>query len=104
MVNIENLNKHTDKIGGIPSDVQNFAEYFGEEATADKATVIAGVLHIPAATIGPFFFAPATKTWHHARPETYEDELTEIFARTKLLANDYDLRALSNVCDHVMEV
>ena len=72
--------------------------------------MIAGVLHIPAAMIGPIFFAPATydeqtETWHQTKPETYEDELMEIFAglslksQTKLLAHAYDLQLLSGVCD-----
>lgn len=114
MVNTEKLNtyvkksglswaEHVRDIGGIPEDVETFAETFEDEASADTVSVLIAALSIPASDVGPVFFAPAEydendAEYHPAEPDNFADELQEIFAglsaesQIRVLAKAYDMR------------
>lgn len=95
MINTQRMQEHLNAnhttwkelaadIGGIPSDLQTFADTFEDEATADTIAAIVAGLDIPAAEIGPTFFAPAEydendAAYHPAEPEAEADVLEQIF-------------------------
>ena len=64
----------TADIGGIPTDLQEFAETFEDDITANHITVIANACKIPSCQIGPVFFAPA---WYDDEEKPHLDELED---------------------------
>ena len=107
MVNTEKLNayvkksglswaEHVRDIGGIPEDMETFAETFEDEASADTVSVLIAALSIPASDVGPVFFAPAKGALTRGRCPTWGGERKAPPAgsgeKQKPLAGTADLR------------
>ena len=113
MVNTAKLKNYIDKanrswfeiekdIGGLPLSMEEFAEKFESDISANQITVIAEYCKIPASQIGLVFFAPA---WYDEdeRPHLddlneFDDVLADIFhglsvrSRTKLMGEAFKLQ------------
>ncbi len=112
MVNTAKLNEYVEKsgrswaehareIGGIPENMQTFAENFENEASADDVSSLVSALNIPACQIGLVFFAPAEYGEGGPRLATlkdFGDALAELFhglsvkSRVKLMGEAFRLQ------------
>lgn len=96
--------EHARDIGGIPEDIEVFAEHFEDfenGTTADDVSALVAALDIPACQIGLVFFAPAEYGEGGPRLATlkdFGDALAELFhglsvkSRVKLMGEAFRLQ------------
>ena len=98
MVNTAKLNAYIEKAGttweklakdggGLPDTLQNFADYFPLNASADDVVWLADRLEIPSYQIGLVFFAPeeyGNETYPHLVELRDGDAMAEIYAGLSL--------------------
>lgn len=114
MVNIELLNKYvTDKgltwkevaaeIGGLPLELEEFAENFENNAGADQIAAIAEFCAIPSSQIGMVFFAPAWYDEHEIPHLADLADYSDILVDTVRSLSDRDVHKIIGLAFYLQD-